>query len=111
VTAATKSSAKPPPIAVPAVPRPPLSPSPTALNSPRATLVQAPKQTRTLPNTRPQSSGTPVIETISDKSAAQNTIRSTKSPCQPTPSQTRLTAPGSIMDQAVFLCEWRGCMR
>ncbi|PNF32753.1 hypothetical protein B7P43_G04513 [Cryptotermes secundus] len=110
---ATKTSAKPPPIhptAVPAVPRPPLSPSPTALNSPRATLVQPPKQTRTLLNTRPQSSSTPIIETISDKSTVQS-VRSTKSPCQPAPSQTRLTTAGSIMDQAVFLCEWRGCMR
>lgn len=111
---ATKTSAKPPtihPTAVPAVPRPPLSPSPTALNSPRATLVQPPKQTRTLPNTRPQSSSTPVTETNSDKSTLQTTIRSSKPPCQPTPPQTRLTTAGSIVDQAVFLCEWRGCMR
>jgi len=111
---ATKTSAKPStvhPTAVPAVPRPPLSPSPTALNSPRATPVQPPKQTRTLPNTRPQSSSTPVIETNSDKSTVQNPIRSTKSPCQPTPPQTRLTTAGSIVDQAIFLCEWRGCMR
>lgn len=111
---ATKTSAKLPPIhptAVPAIPRPPLSPSPTALNSPRAIPVQPPKQTRTLPNTRLQSSSTPLLETISDKSTLQSPIRSTKSPCQPAPSQTRLTTPGSIVDQAIFLCEWRGCMR
>jgi hypothetical protein len=35
-------------------------------------------------------------------------VRSSKSPCQP---QARPSAAGSIMDQAVFLCEWRGCMR
>lgn len=112
---ATKASAKPPtvyPTAVPTVPRPPLSSSPTALSSPRATPVQPPKQTRTLPNTRLQSSSMPVIETSSDKSTLQNTIRSSKSPCQPTPPQTRLTAAaGSVVDQAIFLCEWRGCMR
>ncbi|XP_021925466.1 AT-rich interactive domain-containing protein 2 isoform X9 [Zootermopsis nevadensis] len=111
---ATKTNAKPPtvhPTAVPAIPRPPLSPSPTALNSPRATPVQPPKQTRTLPNTRPQSSSTPVTETNSDKSTLQNTVRSSKPPCQPTPPQTRLMTAGSIVDQAIFLCEWRGCMR
>ena len=111
---AIKASAKPPtvhPTAVPSVPRPPLSPSPTALNSPRATPVQPPKQTRTLPNTRPQSSSTPVNETNLDKSTLQTPVRSTRSPCQPAGPQTRLTAAGVIADQAIFLCEWRGCMR
>jgi hypothetical protein len=109
-----KASAKPPtvhPTAVPSIPRPPLSPSPTALSSPRATPVQPPKQTRTLPNIRPQSSSTPVNETNLDKSTLQTPIRSTKSPCQPAAPQTRLTTAGSIADQAIFLCEWRGCMR
>ncbi|XP_069680497.1 AT-rich interactive domain-containing protein 2 isoform X8 [Periplaneta americana] len=114
---ATKSSVKQSivhPTAMPTIPRPPLSPTPSTLNSPRASPVQQPRITsRTLPNTRPHSAGTSMMEAAGDKIVVQSPVRTMKIPCQSTPPQTRLTAgsSGNIVDHAIFLCEWRGCMR